>query len=214
MTDTAGKYKEVENSMHIFPLVDAVEHCTCNVTDAFCNNPYESRCGECVDKWLESNEHTQSHSNESNGFQVTVVFEIDKANDGSCNRTSPYKTKQGEAPVALITQCNERYRGVTARNVPVNGGMIPFAQSLFPFAPSRQGVVNRRGYIRAKHAEEIENNACCGPSVVFTKAPNEEDYAHNDAHNDASGMTPSIPKLLAMIEMNFQFHNRQLLQQS
>ena len=94
MTDTAGKYKEVENSMHIFPLVDAVEHCTCNVTDAFCNNPYESRCGECIDKWLESNEHTQSHSNESNGFQVAVVFEIDEANDGSCNRTSPYKTKQ------------------------------------------------------------------------------------------------------------------------
>jgi hypothetical protein len=51
-------------------------------------------------------------------------------------------------------------------------------------------VVNRRGYIRAKHAKEIENDSCCGPTIVLTKAPYKKDYTENNAQDDSSGMTP------------------------
>ena len=42
--------------MHVFLLVDTVENSTCNVTDAFCNDPTDRRGIQAVKQGLEGDE--------------------------------------------------------------------------------------------------------------------------------------------------------------
>lgn len=41
---------------------------------------------------------------------------------------------------------------------------------------------------------------------MLREAPIEEDDAHDDTQQDASGMRPGVPEFLLMVEMNFEFH--------
>jgi branched-chain amino acid transport system permease protein len=66
-----------------------------------------------------------------------------KTHDGSGNGASPDKDKKAPSPISLVSHRNERDWRVRAGNMPVDGGMVPFAQSLLPFAPGRNGMVNR-----------------------------------------------------------------------
>ena len=90
--------------------------------------------------------------------------------------------------------------------MPVDGGMVPFAQSLLPLAPSRDSVVNGGGYVRHQHAKEVEDDAGSSPSIMFGEAPIQEDDAEDDTHQDAAGMRPGVPKFLLVAEMDFEFH--------
>lgn len=65
--------------------------------------------------------------------------------------------------------------------MPVDGGMVPLAQSLLPLAPSREGVIGGGGDIRHEHAKKIEDDACCRPTIMLREAPVQEDDADNDA---------------------------------
>ena len=57
-----------------------------------------------------------------------------------------------------------------------------------------------------EHTEKIEDDARCGPTIVLRETPIEEDDAHDDTQQDASGMRPGVPEFLLMVEMNFEFH--------
>ena len=129
--------------MHVFLFVDAVEYGARNVADAFGNNPPDCGGGYGVYQRFKGNQYRQSHAYKADGLQVAVILESGKTHDGSGNGASPDKDKEAPSPVALVAQRNQGDRGVGTRNVPVDGGVVPFAQSLLPFAPGRNGMVNR-----------------------------------------------------------------------
>ena len=129
--------------MHVFLLVDTVEYGARNVADAFGNNPPDCGGGYGVNQRFESNQYRQSHAYKADGLQVAVILESGKTHDGSGNGKSPDKDKKTPSPISLLSHRNERDWRVRTGNMPVDGGMVPFAQSLFPFAPGRNGMVNR-----------------------------------------------------------------------
>ena len=135
-----------------------------------------------------------------------MVLELGKAHHGSGNGACPDEDKEAPSPIALFAHRNQGNRRVRTGNVPVDGGMIPFAQPLLPFAPGRDGVVGGRCDVRHQHTEQVEDDACRGPSVVHGKAPIKEDGSYDNAHQDASGMRPGVPKFLLVTEMYFEFH--------
>ena len=57
VADTTCQYKEMEHGMHVFLLVDTVEHSTRDVSNTFCNNPPDCGWGNRIDKRLEGNEN-------------------------------------------------------------------------------------------------------------------------------------------------------------
>ena len=135
-----------------------------------------------------------------------MVLELGKAHHCSGNGACPDEDKETPSPIALFAHCNQGDRGIRTGNMPVDGGMIPFAQSLLPFAPGRDGVVGGRGDVRHQHAKQVEDDARRGPSVMHGEAPIQEDTADNNTQKDASGMRPGVPKLLLVTEMYFEFH--------
>ena len=135
-----------------------------------------------------------------------MVLEFGKAHHRACYGACPDEDKEAPAPIALFAHRNQGDRRVRTGNVPVDGGMIPFAQPLLPFAPGRDGVVGGRCDVRHQHTEQVEDDACRGPSVVHGKAPIKEDGSYDNAHQDASGMRPGVPKFLLVTEMYFEFH--------
>ena len=135
-----------------------------------------------------------------------MVLELGKAHHRACYGACPDEDKETPSPIALFAHRNQGDRGIRTGNVPVDGGMIPFAQSLLPFAPGRDGVVGGRGDVRHQHAKQVEDDARRGPSVMHGEAPIQEDTADNNTQKDASGMRPGVPKLLLVTEMYFEFH--------
>lgn len=82
--------------------------------------------------------------------------------------------------------------------MPVDSGMIPFAQPLFPFRASGQGMIDGRRRIRAQHPEEVETDTQACPGVVTLERHDEEYDAEGDPHEDAASMAPCVPKLFLM----------------
>ena len=75
--------------MHVFLLVDTVENSTCNVTDAFCNDPTDGRGIQAVKQGLEGDEDGQPHGHKAKGLKVAMVLELVETGDGAGNRTCP-----------------------------------------------------------------------------------------------------------------------------
>ena len=135
-----------------------------------------------------------------------MVLELGKAHHCSGNGACPDEDKETPSPIALFAHRNQGDRGIRAGNVPVDGGMIPFAQPLLPFAPGRDGVVGGRGDVRHQHAKQVEDDARRGPSVMHGEAPIQEDAADNNTQQNSTCMRPGVPKLLLVTEMYFEFH--------
>ena len=135
----------MEHGVHIPLFIDTVEYGACNITDALGDNPPDGSSGYRVDKWLEGYEYRQSHAYEANRFQVAVVFEFGKAHHRACNGTSPDKDEETPSPITLVAKGDEGDRRVGTSDVPVDGGVVPLAQSLLPLAPCREGVVGGGG---------------------------------------------------------------------
>ena len=74
--------------------------------------------------------------------------------------------------------------------MPVDGGMVPSAQPLFPYRLGAEGVVDGGCRIGAEHAKEVEYHACRGPAVVGLGAPYQKDGAYHHAEHDAAGVAP------------------------
>ena len=127
--------------MHVFLLVDTVEYGARNVADTFGNNPPDCGGGYGVYQRFEGNQYRQSHAYKTDGLQVAVILESGKTHDGSGNGASPDKDKKAPSPVTLFAHGYERDRGVGTGNMPVDGGMVPFAQTFLPLAPGRNGMI-------------------------------------------------------------------------
>lgn len=135
-----------------------------------------------------------------------MLFQTDETDNRPRNGTKPDKREEAPPPIALFAEGNQRQRRIRTRNMPIDGCMVPLTQALFPFGAMasqtfiaivcRQGMIERRGDIRAQHAEEIENHPYPRPVVVALEAPHEEDDAKDDPQQDASAMRRSIPYLL------------------
>lgn len=207
MADTTSQYKEMEDRMHILALVDTIEYSTCNIAYALGNNPNDRSWGDRINERLESNQHRKSHANETNGFQIAVILQSAKTHNCSGYCTRPDKTEQTPAPITLIAHSYERDGRIRTCNMPIDGSMIPFAQSLFPLAPCRESMIHSRCNIRHKHTKEIKYHSCRCPTVVIGKTPIQENNAYDDSQKDATSMRPGIPKFLLMTEMYLEFHN-------
>ena len=143
VADATSQNEEMEHGMHVFLLVDTVEYGARNVADAFGNNPPDCGGGYGVYQRFKGNQYRQSHTYKADGLQVAVILESGKTHDGSGNGASPDKDKKTPSPISLVAHRNERNWRVRTGNMPVDGGMVPFAQPLLPFAPGRNGMVNR-----------------------------------------------------------------------
>ena len=79
--------------------------------------------------------------------------------------------------------------------MPVDRCMIPPAQTFLPFRVMLHRVVERRGRIRAQHAEEIEDHTPPCPVVIALETPDEEDDAEHHSHQNPAAVRRSIPYL-------------------
>ena len=143
MTDGTCKDEEVEHGVHILLLVQTIETCARDVADPLSDNPHEGGRGDAVNQGFEGYQHAQSHADETECLNVGVLLQSDKADNGTCNGTGPHKREQRPTPIALGAQGNECQWGVAACYVPVDGGMVPFAEPFTPFGTQGDGVINR-----------------------------------------------------------------------
>ena len=203
MADASCQDEEVEHRVHVLLLVDAVEHGTRDVAYSLGYDPPYRGGRHRVDQWLEGYEHRKPHAHEASRLQVAVVLEPYEAHHRTRYGAGPDEDEQAPSPVSLLAHGYERDGRIGTSYVPVDGGMVPFAQSLLPLAPGREGMVGGGGYIRHEHAEEVKDDACRGPSVVLAKAPIQEDGAKHDSQEDAAGMRPGVPQFFLMTEMYF-----------
>ena len=127
VADATSQNEEMEHGMHVFLLVDTVEYGTRNVADSFGNNPPDRSGGYGINQRFEGNQYRQSHAYKADGLQVAVILESGKTHDGSGNGASPDKDKEAPSPISLVSHRNERDWRVRTGNMPVDGGMVPFA---------------------------------------------------------------------------------------
>ena len=127
VADAAGEDEEMEDGMHIAPFVETVEEGTGDVADAFGYNPDEGCCWHTVDQGFEGDEDAETHSDETNGFNVTMVLQFAEGDDGADDGAEPHEAEERPSPIALFAQSNQRDGGVGAGDVPIDGSMIPLA---------------------------------------------------------------------------------------
>ena len=127
VADAAGEDEEMEDGMHVFPFVQTVEESACDIADTFADNPDEGCCWHTVDQGFEGYEYAETHSDETKSFHMTVVFQLAEGDDGADDGAQPYEAEERPSPIALFAQSNQRDGGVGAGDVPIDGGMIPFA---------------------------------------------------------------------------------------
>ena len=72
MADAAQKHKKVEYGVHVSTLVNTIKYGASDITHSLGDNPYQRTGWNTVDQRFESNEHTETHRNETDGFQMTV----------------------------------------------------------------------------------------------------------------------------------------------
>ena len=173
VADGAGEDEEMEHGMHE-PLAEAVEDGSGDVAHALGDDPRYGSRADGEEQRLEGDEHGETHEAEADGFEVAVVAQTDKGGDGAGNGCRP----DGR---------------VASGDVPIDGGVVPLAEPLFPRVTCREGVVDGGGDVAHEHAEEIEDDASCGPSVFGTGTPHQEDDADDDTQSNAAGMAPRVP---------------------
>ena len=125
-----------------------------------------------------------------------MLLQSNETDDGTRNGTRPDENKEAPAPITLFTQCRQCQRGIRARDMPVDGSMVPLTQPLLPFRMVLHRVIEGRSHIRAEHAEEIEDDPYPRPVAVATEDPHEKDHAENHSQRDASAMRRGVPDLL------------------
>lgn len=187
----------MKHCVHVFPLVEGIEKRTGDVEDSFSDNPTDGGSTRRFEQGFESYEHREAHTDEAERFEITVVFEFMEGDERTRDGARPHEDEQAPSPTA-IAQRNERDGRIGAGDVPVDSGMVPLAQARFPLRFGSQRMVSGGGDVGAKHAEEIEAHAERRPAVMLAEAPCEEYCAEDNAHDNASGMTPRVPELFLM----------------
>lgn len=83
MTDAAGKYKKMEDGMHVTALVEAVEDRSSNIEYALGNNPNDGSRADGFEQWLECNKNGKSHAHETKGLCMAVLFQPAETDNGA-----------------------------------------------------------------------------------------------------------------------------------
>jgi len=65
--------------------------------------------------------------------------------------------------------------------MPVDGRMIPLAQPLLPWRPSRESMIDGGSNIRTEHTYKVEDNTCCGPAIAAGKTKIKKDRTKGNA---------------------------------
>ena len=97
MTDGACQDEKVKDGMHIALFVQRIEKCACDITDPFCYNPCDSSRGNIVNQRFEGHQYAKTHTNETEGFYIGMLFQANKTDNRSGNGTEPDKRKQTPA---------------------------------------------------------------------------------------------------------------------
>lgn len=103
MADAACEDTEMEYGMHVFRLVERIEHGTRDIEDALEHNPYKGIGRYGVEERFEGYQHAESHDTEAGRLDVGMVLEFDEANNGANDGTGPYKREEHPAPHAMIS---------------------------------------------------------------------------------------------------------------
>ena len=123
----------MEHRMHVFLLVQRVEHGTGDVANAFGNNPNDGCCGYGIDKGLEGYEHTEAHAYKTNGFEIGMFLQSHETDDGASHGAQPYKSEEPPSPITLFAKGYKWEGRIAAGYMPVDGSVVPAAQPLSPF---------------------------------------------------------------------------------
>ena len=183
MAHRAEEHEEMEDGVHEPLLVKAVEHGARDVAHTLGDDPRHGGGVDTVDERSEGHEHTEAHDHETHGLYTTVTLQTTEALYRARDGGEPDEDEECPTPIAIFAHGDERDGRVGARDVPVDGGVVPLAQPLLPWRPGADGVIHCRSHIRAEHAEEVEDDACCGPSVACPSAPHEEHRAYDESQD-------------------------------
>ena len=110
VADAAGKNKEMEDSVHVATTAKGVEQRTGDIAHTLSDDPDDRRSTHGIDQRLEGDEHTHAHTYIYKRLHIAVSLELMKTRDRAHDGAEPYKAKQWPAPVALLTQSDERDR--------------------------------------------------------------------------------------------------------
>ena len=136
-----------------------------------------------------------------------MLLQMNKTGNGASNGTRPYKGKKTPSPITLTAKRHERQRRIRTRNMPIDGGMIPLAQTLLPFRVMTYGMIDGRGRITAQHTKQIEYHPYPRPVIVALETPHQENDADDDTQQNATAMRRGIPYLLFL---GISYHVRPL----
>jgi len=100
----------MEDSVHVATTAKGVEQRAGDIAHTLGDDPYNRGCTHRIDQRLEGDEHTHAHTYIYKRLHIAVSLELMKARDRAHDGAEPYKAKQCPAPVALLTQSDERDR--------------------------------------------------------------------------------------------------------
>lgn len=196
----------MKDRVHIATLAYAVEYGTRYIGDALADDPPHGTGRQRVDQWLQCHKQRQAESDEAERLHIAVSLKLAKAHERAHECRSPHEDEQRPSPIAFMTQADEGDGRIGTRDMPVDGGMVPLAETFLPRRPGAQRMIGRRGDIASQHAYQIEDDTGRCPPVAVVEAIEEKDHADHHAKQDAAGMRPGIPKLLLMIEKDMPSH--------
>ena len=76
--------EEMENGVHVFAAVERVKSCTGYIHHALGYYPCDGLGGKNLEKRTEGNDDRESHTDEREGFEITVVFEFTECEHRTC----------------------------------------------------------------------------------------------------------------------------------
>ena len=103
MADGTGENEEMEHRVHVFLLMEGIEHGTRDITDTLSYEPDDGRRRYGIHQRPEGYEYTQAHTYETECLHVRMFFQTNETNDRTHDGTSPHKHEQRPSPIALRT---------------------------------------------------------------------------------------------------------------
>ena len=124
-----------------------------------------------------------------------MLLQMDKTDNGANDGAGPHKSEEHPAPIAVVAHGYQGDGRVGAGDMPIDGGVVPFAQVVLPFAFLVETMIDGRGQITACHPNEVEAHTNTGPHAVHIAQTYHDDKCdtHCSGHHGATGVGPCIP---------------------
>ena len=195
VADAACKDKEVKDGMHVTTLVETVENGTGDIEDTLGDNPYDGSGADRCQERLERHEDGKPHAHETEGLHIAVLLETAETDDGAGNGRQPHKAEESPAIGPIVAQRYQRDGRIGPSYAPVDGSMVPTAQTLLPLAVAARGMIDGGGEIGGSHAKQVESHSQLAPTVDVTEEEQPKQDAHHYPHGNAGGVRPGVELL-------------------